>query len=182
MVPNNPRNQLLPLLLLPLLRIKWMWTMKTRIYSPIRTRSWIQDCRNGKKTSYFHNELSEEAKQLIGDIAPKKLDPATAAPATTTTSGDKSSWNHAGTWEERDVYEMGHRIAEGILAQGHLYLSPIPRPLLERFRGLNPSRKSMDMLVSPRSDPRKSTFTNLPLPMWNGRWIYPENRMLSREK
>ena len=29
---------------------------------------------NGKKTSYFHNELSEEAKQLIGDIAPKKLD------------------------------------------------------------------------------------------------------------
>ncbi|CAB9530710.1 Activator of Hsp90 ATPase, N-terminal [Seminavis robusta] len=57
---------------------------------------------NGKKTSYFHNELSEEAKQLIGDIAPKKIDPASAAPAPAAT-GDKSSWNHAGTWEERDV-------------------------------------------------------------------------------
>ena len=29
---------------------------------------------NGKKTSYFHNELSEDAAKLIGDIAPKKLE------------------------------------------------------------------------------------------------------------
>lgn len=61
---------------------------------------------NGKKTSYFHNELSEEAKQLIGDIAPKKLD-ATAAPTPQPTNGDNKSatsvWNQAGTWEERDV-------------------------------------------------------------------------------
>jgi tetratricopeptide (TPR) repeat protein len=66
---------------------------------------------NGKKTSYFHNELSEEAKILIGDIAPKKLDPnassggstastaeADGAPTTTGTS----AWNKAGTWEEKD--------------------------------------------------------------------------------
>lgn len=58
---------------------------------------------NGKKTSYFHNELSEEAKQLIGDIAPKKLD-ASAQPVTTQpSSGETSVWNKAGTWEERDV-------------------------------------------------------------------------------
>lgn len=56
---------------------------------------------NGKKTSYFHNELSEEAKQLIGDIAPKKLD--TPTPTSTQTGGDKSAWNQAGTWEEKDV-------------------------------------------------------------------------------
>ena len=29
---------------------------------------------NGKKTSYFHRELTEEEKNMIGDIAPKRLD------------------------------------------------------------------------------------------------------------
>ena len=55
---------------------------------------------NGKKTSYFHNELSEDAKKLIGDIAPKKIDPTPAA--TTDTADGKSVWNTAGTWEEKD--------------------------------------------------------------------------------
>jgi tetratricopeptide (TPR) repeat protein len=61
---------------------------------------------NGKKTSYFHNELSEDAARLIGDIAPKKLDSVAdrmeedeGAP----TTGGTSVWNKAGTWEERDV-------------------------------------------------------------------------------
>ena len=59
---------------------------------------------NGKKTSYFHNELSEEAKLLIGDIAPKKLEVAPApAPADSTENKGTSAWNKAGTWEERDV-------------------------------------------------------------------------------
>jgi tetratricopeptide (TPR) repeat protein len=57
---------------------------------------------NGKKTSYFHNELSEEAKELIGDIAPKKLE--ISAPTTTPApTGGGSAWNKAGTWEEKDV-------------------------------------------------------------------------------
>jgi tetratricopeptide (TPR) repeat protein len=57
---------------------------------------------NGKKTSYFHNELTEEAKNLIGDIAPKKIDttqPVVAANA----PGGASAWNKAGTWEEKNV-------------------------------------------------------------------------------
>lgn len=58
---------------------------------------------NGKKTSYFHNELSEDAKKLIGDIAPKKLDPATAPAPIATGDKSTSAWNQAGTWEERDV-------------------------------------------------------------------------------
>jgi tetratricopeptide (TPR) repeat protein len=60
---------------------------------------------NGKKTSYFHNELTDEAKELIGDIAPKKLETATGAATTNGESNDKatSAWNTAGTWEERDV-------------------------------------------------------------------------------
>jgi phosphopantetheinyl transferase (holo-ACP synthase) len=64
---------------------------------------------NGKKTSYFHHEQTEEQKRLIGDIAPKRLDTSevnstnngdgTAA----NTSNDTSAWNKAGTWEEKDV-------------------------------------------------------------------------------
>ena len=58
---------------------------------------------NGKKTSYFHNELSDEARELIGDIAPKKLD-ATAVPAKIPKNDTNTSvWNQAGTWEEKDV-------------------------------------------------------------------------------
>ena len=74
---------------------------------------------NGKKTSYFHNELSEEAAKLIGDIAPKKLnanaqDDVSSNGGTRTTAGattnaasaaaeGTSAWNKAGTWEEKDV-------------------------------------------------------------------------------
>lgn len=52
---------------------------------------------NGKKTSYFHNELSEEAKALIGDIAPKKLEAAPSVPVSSSndTKGT-SAWNKAG--------------------------------------------------------------------------------------
>ena len=56
----------------------------------------------GKKTSYFHHEMTEEEKKLIGDIAPKKLD-ANAAAATATSAEPvvegASAWNKAGTWE-----------------------------------------------------------------------------------
>ncbi|GKY99901.1 hypothetical protein MPSEU_000943700 [Mayamaea pseudoterrestris] len=60
---------------------------------------------NGKKTSYFHNELDEQTKQLIGDIAPKKLEHASSS-VSVASSDDAtmgSAWNQAGTWEERDV-------------------------------------------------------------------------------
>lgn len=47
---------------------------------------------NGKKTSYFHNELSEEAKELIGDIAPKKIDAATAEAVAAPAPAGASAW------------------------------------------------------------------------------------------
>jgi len=48
--------------------------------------------------------LSEEAKKLIGDIAPKKLETA-PAPAAAQPADKKgaSAWNQAGTWEEKDL-------------------------------------------------------------------------------
>ncbi len=60
---------------------------------------------NGKKTSYFHNELTDEAKALIGDIAPKRIEVAQEPAATNVDNGNLSGsvWNKAGTWEEKDV-------------------------------------------------------------------------------
>lgn len=62
---------------------------------------------------YFRNQLDTETKELIGDIAPKSLDASPVAvapvvtPAEATAPTVKSSdWNHAGTWEERDMSKM----------------------------------------------------------------------------
>jgi len=52
----------------------------------------------GRKTTFFNNELSDEAKALIGDIAPKKI--ATADEAKLNVTQGNSAWNQGGTWEE----------------------------------------------------------------------------------
>jgi tetratricopeptide (TPR) repeat protein len=58
---------------------------------------------DGKKTSYFHTEISQEAKELIakqGFGKPQKLEaPAEAKEA----KGGGSSWNQAGTYEEKGM-------------------------------------------------------------------------------
>lgn len=58
----------------------------------------VRGYKNG--LPYFHRELSHDEKQLIGDIAPQKIEVApTAASASAVHEG--SAWNHAGTFEER---------------------------------------------------------------------------------
>merc|ERR1719198_686983 len=56
---------------------------------------------DGKTTSYFHTEITDEAKKLIAEQGfgkPQKID----APITEEESkGGGSSWNKAGTYEER---------------------------------------------------------------------------------
>lgn len=69
---------------------------------------------NGKKTSYFHNELSEDAKKLIGDIAPQKLESVPVQESTSKEKG-KSAWNKAGTWEEMDVSTWGKESLQEML-------------------------------------------------------------------
>lgn len=59
---------------------------------------------NGKKTSYFHHEMTEEEKRLIGDITPQRIDPkaqAEAAKPKVAVEG-MSEWNSKGTFEDRD--------------------------------------------------------------------------------
>ena len=61
---------------------------------------------DGKKTSFFNNDkLTDETKALIGDIAPKRIESAldAATPASLAAKDGISSWNSAGTWEEKDV-------------------------------------------------------------------------------
>lgn len=60
---------------------------------------------DGRKTTYFNRDIDDEARNLIGDIAPKRLDPSNDVSASQcgapTTS--VSAWNSAGTWEARSV-------------------------------------------------------------------------------
>ena len=58
---------------------------------------------DGKKTSYFDREISEEEKRLIGDIAPKKIDPKASngsendsVPNILPAVEGASAWNKAG--------------------------------------------------------------------------------------
>ena len=61
--------------------------------------------KDGKKTSFFTHEQTAEERALIGDIAPKRIENATiaATPAARKNEDGVSSWNSAGTWEEKDV-------------------------------------------------------------------------------
>lgn len=60
---------------------------------------------DGKKTSFFHHEQTEEEKRLIGDITPMQIStPAVQQQSEETkVAGGTSAWNKAGTWEEKDV-------------------------------------------------------------------------------
>ena len=63
---------------------------------------------DGTKTTFFNNDLDDEAKALIGDIRPQKIDEAAAEEAAKGAAGKiagSSSWNAAGTWESRNMTE-----------------------------------------------------------------------------
>jgi len=59
---------------------------------------------DGKRTSYFHTDISDEAKRLIeeqGFGKPKKIEGAQET--TTEVAGGGSQWNQAGTYEEKGM-------------------------------------------------------------------------------
>eukprot|EP00536_Pseudo-nitzschia_multiseries_P002203 jgi/Psemu1/183047/e_gw1.29.196.1 len=64
---------------------------------------------DGRITSYFSREQSAEEKAML-DIAPKPISDSTPQPITPSSVAGEgaakgSSWNHAGTWEEKDTTE-----------------------------------------------------------------------------
>lgn len=89
---------------------------------------------NGKKTTFFHNELSEEARKLIGEIAPKKLESVPPpAPAASAAAKGTSAWNNAGTWEEKNVSSWAKETLTNQLLQTTFMLptsSPAPNALV----------------------------------------------------
>ena len=77
---------------------------------------------SGQTTSYFDTERTAEEKALIGDIAPKRIDPATLAPRVD--EGKKgaepvagSAWNQGGTYEEKNVSEWARNALEAAMLQ-----------------------------------------------------------------
>lgn len=70
---------------------------------------------DGRTTSYFNNELDEKTKALIGDIAPKRMEPAQPQQAEGNTLG--SSWNAAGTFESRSLTTWAQPRLKELLAE-----------------------------------------------------------------
>ncbi|GMF28481.1 unnamed protein product [Phytophthora lilii] len=73
---------------------------------------------DGRVTTFFNNELSEEAKQLIGDIAPKKVEDPNKVQIKCVDGG--SAWNQGNTFEEKDMTSWAkgklEKIVSGISA------------------------------------------------------------------
>ena len=69
---------------------------------------------DGRTTSYFTREQTEEEKKLLGSIAPQRLDatPVATVPQKLETQSSNvskgSAWNNAGTWEEKDTSDWCH--------------------------------------------------------------------------
>uniref|UniRef100_M4BXX9 Activator of Hsp90 ATPase AHSA1-like N-terminal domain-containing protein n=1 Tax=Hyaloperonospora arabidopsidis (strain Emoy2) TaxID=559515 RepID=M4BXX9_HYAAE len=69
---------------------------------------------DGRVTTFFNNELTEEAKQLIGDIAPKQVQDLNAVQIKSVDGG--SAWNQGNTFEEKDMTAWAKGKLETIVA------------------------------------------------------------------
>lgn len=69
---------------------------------------------DGRVTTYFNNELTEEAKQLIGDIAPKKVEHPHKVQIKSVDGG--SAWNQGNTFEEKDMTSWAKSKLETLLS------------------------------------------------------------------
>lgn len=84
--------------------------------------------KDGRKTTFFHREVDEEAKKLIGDTAPKRINPTTTA-CTAVTDTDAAStdtatqqvqqgskWNGGNTWESKAVTSQAKAVLREMLS------------------------------------------------------------------
>lgn len=70
---------------------------------------------DGRTTSFFNNELDEEAKALIGDITPQAIKPGETPTDLPQTAGGGSAWNSAGTFEAKNKTEWASAKLEEVL-------------------------------------------------------------------
>jgi len=82
--------------------------------------------KDGKKTSFFNKDLSEEDKKLIGDITPKAIAKAedAATPAALKKEKGVSAWNTAGTWEEKNLDNWGNDGMKKLLRESSFTIPP----------------------------------------------------------
>lgn len=70
----------------------------------------------GRKTTFFNNELDAETKALIGDIAPKKVE----AEVKMAVVEGASSWNQSGTFEQKDHTKWARAWLERKIEEGFM--------------------------------------------------------------
>lgn len=68
---------------------------------------------DGRVTTFFNNELTDEAKRLIGDIAPKKVEDPNKVQIKNVDGG--SAWNQGNTFEEKDMTTWAKTTIEKLL-------------------------------------------------------------------
>ena len=81
---------------------------------------------DGKITTYFHREISNETKEIIGDISPKRIDTKDVdvnSSQKSTASNSGSLWNAAGTWEEKDVSNWATKRLKQLFENVEVFLS-----------------------------------------------------------
>jgi len=109
---------------------------------------------DGRKTTFFNNELDETAKKLIGDIAPKKLDSSSAAAAAASTAASDpgalgSAWNSAGTYEERIITPWASARLTELLSAVRLSVEPEALPAASREGFAQPPQGPGQQLCGP---------------------------------
>lgn len=92
---------------------------------------------DGKKTSYFHREQSEEEKQLIGNTAPKRIATTTPSPLSSTSNikHKTSAWNKAGTWEEKDYTSYAEELLTDALSAVQYVISDLDAKAIHKELG-----------------------------------------------
>lgn len=68
--------------------------------------------KDGRTTTFFHRDIDDEAKKLIGSIAPKKIDPVKLKNNNDQDKGDGSAWNKGGTYEEKNISDWAKKSFE----------------------------------------------------------------------
>lgn len=85
----------------------------------------------GKTTSYFHTDITDEAKKLIADAGfgkPQKLDGPVEEP---TKTGMGSAWNSAGTFEEKQYSKWFKEKVRAVINSDTIVTLPNDLPCLD---------------------------------------------------